>query len=100
MENGVSPLHIACQNNNKSIVQLLLNNGADINLCTKAGLSPLHIACQIKKDLIVKLLLSKTASVHSGSKSSNNTGDFDSNNDQSFFDMMGDLIVSPTIPMH
>lgn len=81
MENGVSPLHIACQNNNKSIVQLLLNNGADINLCTKAGLSPLYIARQTKNDLIVNLLLSKTASVHLGS----NTGDSDSNKDQSFF---------------
>nr|XP_034330481.1 uncharacterized protein LOC105323896 [Crassostrea gigas] len=39
-------------------VQLLLSNGADINLCNKNGATPLYIACQNGHDSTIQLLLS------------------------------------------
>ena len=35
-----------CGNNNKNIVQILLNKGAEVNLCTTTRVVPLFVACQ------------------------------------------------------
>lgn len=35
------PLFITCQNGHESIVELLLNNGVDFNLCDETGVRPL-----------------------------------------------------------
>lgn len=43
------------------MVQLLLNNGADINSSEKNSVSPLYIACYNRHDSTVKLLLSNGA---------------------------------------
>ncbi|XP_065941837.1 serine/threonine-protein phosphatase 6 regulatory ankyrin repeat subunit B-like [Magallana gigas] len=64
MENGASPLYIACQEGHNNIVDLLVSNGADINLCTKNGASPLLIACEEEHDDIVQNLLSKGANIN------------------------------------
>eukprot|EP00105_Crassostrea_gigas_P036826 XP_019920974.1 PREDICTED: uncharacterized protein LOC105323896 [Crassostrea gigas] len=45
-------------------VQLLLSNGADINLCNEDGYSPLYIACQTGHDSTVQLLLSNGADIN------------------------------------
>ncbi|XP_052680244.1 uncharacterized protein LOC128161019 [Crassostrea angulata] len=45
-------------------VQLLLNNGADINLCKNDGASPLLLACQGGHDSTVQLLLSNGADIN------------------------------------
>eukprot|EP00105_Crassostrea_gigas_P044629 XP_019928777.1 PREDICTED: ankyrin-1-like [Crassostrea gigas] len=47
--------------NRRGMIQLLLSNGACINLCKENGASPLYIACQSGNDDIVQLLLSNGA---------------------------------------
>lgn len=44
-------------------VQILLSNGADINLCTESGVSPLYIACYNGHKSTVRLLLSNAAEI-------------------------------------
>ncbi|XP_065926160.1 uncharacterized protein [Magallana gigas] len=69
MENGASPLFIACQSGHDSTVQLLLTNGADINLCMENGASPLFIACHNGQDRTVQLLVSNGANINLYKKS-------------------------------
>lgn len=40
------------KNGHNSTLQLLLNNGADFNVCMNDGASPLFIACQKGDDTI------------------------------------------------
>lgn len=47
---------MACKNGDDSIVKCLLENGADINLCTKDGRSPSYIAHQYGHQSTVRLL--------------------------------------------
>nr|XP_034330656.1 uncharacterized protein LOC105344498 isoform X23 [Crassostrea gigas]XP_034330657.1 uncharacterized protein LOC105344498 isoform X23 [Crassostrea gigas] len=77
---GLTPLMLAAGNNIREnddynhretgaerrdkTVQLLLSNGADINLCKKDGTSPLFIACQNGHDSTVQLLLSNGADIN------------------------------------
>ncbi|XP_062593543.1 ankyrin-1-like [Saccostrea cucullata] len=63
-ENRDSPLSMACYRGRDSTVQLLLNNGADINLCEKNGASPLHVACHDGHDSTVQLLLNNGADIN------------------------------------
>lgn len=63
MKNGDSPLHAACLNKHYSIVQLLMNNGADVNLCKRYSESPLFIACRKGHDSIVQSLLKNGANI-------------------------------------
>lgn len=63
MKNGDSPLHAACLNKHYSIVQLLMNNGADVNLCKRYSESPLFIACRKGHDSIVRSLLKNGANI-------------------------------------
>ncbi|XP_062579112.1 serine/threonine-protein phosphatase 6 regulatory ankyrin repeat subunit B-like [Saccostrea cucullata] len=58
------PLYVACHNGHESTVQLLLNNGADINLCDNEGASPLYIACFKGHDRTVQLLLNNGADIN------------------------------------
>lgn len=57
MRNRANPLNITCQNGYDNTVQLLLCNGADLNLCNVNGASPLYIACQSGHDSTEQLLL-------------------------------------------
>ncbi|CAB1343352.1 unnamed protein product [Coregonus sp. 'balchen'] len=41
-----TPLHFAALNGNRSIVNLLLSNGADPNLTCDAGMTAFHLACR------------------------------------------------------
>ncbi|XP_065938638.1 uncharacterized protein [Magallana gigas] len=76
---GWTPLMLAAGNNTENrnynhresgaerrnkTVQLLLRNGADINLCNKRGASPLYIGCQNGHDSTVQLLLKNGADIN------------------------------------
>ncbi len=57
------PLHLACMKGHESIVSLLLENGAYVNVKAKDGSTPLHCACENRygKDAVISLLLEKGA---------------------------------------
>jgi ankyrin repeat protein len=40
--NGDTPLHIACYNGHTEVVELLLNNNADIDVTSASGKTPLR----------------------------------------------------------
>jgi ankyrin repeat protein len=63
-EQGETPLHIACQNNNKEIIEILLaRNDIDITIQKKDGDTSLHIVCKIGNQEIVQKLLTRDASI-------------------------------------
>ena len=59
---GNTLLHIACAEGNIVIVELLLNNGADILKPDRNGDAPIHIACRFGRLSILKILLGCTKS--------------------------------------
>ncbi|XP_070544830.1 ankyrin repeat and SOCS box protein 4-like [Ptychodera flava] len=65
-QNHNSALHIACRSPSNSVmcVELLLSNGAIVNLPDSEGYVPLHIAVQYSKPDVVKLLLQSGADVN------------------------------------
>jgi len=54
---GFTSLHVAAQNNYKNIVELLLANGADVNVKTGKGVTALHFSAQAGYVNITQLLL-------------------------------------------
>lgn len=56
-ESGMTPLHYACQNGNKKIVDLLIDLGANINSVDKKGNSCLHYAVYSGNESLVKKLV-------------------------------------------
>ena len=60
------PLHMACTHecDNLTIVQMLLDAGADTNAQDFVGVSALHLACTSGNVMVVELLLSRNAGVH------------------------------------
>ena len=70
---GLSPLHVAVIKGNVEVTELLINEGADIELKdSQYGSSPLLHACQNGRVNIVKLLIEKGANVKSESTSGTN----------------------------
>lgn len=59
-----SSLVTSCEKGYHDIVQLLLENGADINLCMDDRRSPLYIACIEGLDKIGNRLLRHGADIH------------------------------------
>ena len=57
--NGNSPLHLACAGQNKAVVQLLLDHGANITAANNKGENPVHTAAQCESVEIMELLLDK-----------------------------------------
>ena len=51
------PLHHAVESNNKSVVELLLKNGANIEVRDFVNRTPLHLAAEKNLISIVKILL-------------------------------------------
>jgi serine/threonine-protein phosphatase 6 regulatory ankyrin repeat subunit B len=65
MDDGASPLYIACQKGHLDIVEKLLYNvNTDVNKCIECGRSPLYIACQNGHVNIVKIILKKGADIY------------------------------------
>lgn len=62
---GITPLHWAT----KSVAQLLLDRGADVNAKSKLGLTPLHEAARRNRKEVVALLLGRGADIDAADKS-------------------------------
>lgn len=62
---GLSPLIVACERNLPSIVELLLNHGADASTRDKRGRSPLAVAAFCGCNDVVVFLLSRVIAVES-----------------------------------
>uniref|UniRef100_A0A670Z995 Ankyrin 1 n=1 Tax=Pseudonaja textilis TaxID=8673 RepID=A0A670Z995_PSETE len=62
LQNGFTPLHIACKKNHIRVMELLLKTGASIDAVTESGLTPLHVASFMGNLSIVKILLQRGAS--------------------------------------
>ncbi|XP_052090223.1 uncharacterized protein LOC127726811 [Mytilus californianus] len=60
---GESPLLVTAQEGHKEVMELLLDNKADINKCEKNEISPLYIACYKNRTEIVKILLAHNANI-------------------------------------
>jgi len=56
-----TPLHSAAQRGHKEIVELLLANGADVNVTNRWGQTPLHYAVVFRHEEVVKALLNAGA---------------------------------------
>ena len=61
---GWTPLHNAVDSDDKEIVELLVNNGADVNATHNGGGTPLHWAARKGHKQIVELLIANGANVN------------------------------------
>ncbi|KAL0211526.1 hypothetical protein RCL1_005152 [Eukaryota sp. TZLM3-RCL] len=59
-----SLLHIACKEGRTAIVELLCENGQDVNVRDAEGATPLHISCLFNRAACVKVLLKYGAETH------------------------------------
>ena len=60
---GTRPLHVACKNGHAAVVELLIDNKADVNRRCVGG-SPLYIACENGHLEVVDLLIKRNADVN------------------------------------
>ena len=58
-KDGMTPLHIACQNGHTKIAGLLLDRGTDIYHKNAEGSTPLDLAVKARRNETVRHLLSK-----------------------------------------
>ena len=61
---GWTPLNYAVMSGEKEAVEVLIDNGADVNVKDKYGSTPLHDASLGKHNEVVELLISKGADVN------------------------------------
>ncbi|MCP4408594.1 MAG: ankyrin repeat domain-containing protein, partial [Gammaproteobacteria bacterium] len=65
---GETPLHLAIHTAQPTMVQLLLDNGADPGLCSlRQGYTPLHLAGRLGETAIVRMLIYRGANINAGS---------------------------------
>lgn len=60
----IASLHAAASNGHKEIVEILLANGANINILNKFSCTPIYFAAALGYTEIVKLLLEKGANIN------------------------------------
>jgi len=58
---GNNLLHVACQNNNRRIVKMLVKNGVKVDAQNDAGNTPLHYCCQYSFMQLADFLISSGA---------------------------------------
>ncbi|MDN5247985.1 MAG: ankyrin repeat domain-containing protein [Wolbachia endosymbiont of Tyrophagus putrescentiae] len=63
-EDKLAPLHLAAGSGSTSVVKLLIEKGAKVNLQNKNGRTPLHLAAGSGGTSVVKLLIEKEAKVN------------------------------------
>lgn len=62
---GETPLHWACKSNApKSLIELLLQRGADLTVRDKEQQTPLYEACRVGNEAVVRLFLENGADIH------------------------------------
>ena len=62
--NGWSAMQLACMNNNKRVVELLVESGASVNITNKYGRTPLHTAAENGYPSICAYLIEHGADVN------------------------------------
>ena len=68
---GKKPLHIAAEGGNKEIVEILINNGANINAKDEYGETPLMSACKMGRNEVADFLIKNGANVNEKSNLGN-----------------------------
>jgi ankyrin repeat protein len=61
--NGRIPLHLACQEGHESVVKVLLESGADVDVADICRKTPLHFACQEGHESVIKMLVENGADI-------------------------------------
>lgn len=67
-QGGLTPIHVAVQDDNEEMVDLLLKKGADVNARTSWGATPLHLAARQGSRAVMDLLITKGADVNADTK--------------------------------
>lgn len=62
--NDSTALMVACENNKKKLIELLIKNGADVNYSTKIKRTALYEACEKLNLEIIKLLIENKADIN------------------------------------
>jgi ankyrin repeat protein len=62
LQNGFTPLHIACKKNRVKVMELLVKYGASVQAVTESGLTPIHVSAFMGHLNMVLLLLQNGAS--------------------------------------
>lgn len=62
-EDKLTPLHIACDNGNITIIELLLRHGSPIDASGRHGWRPIHVACMRGHVKAVEILVKQSASL-------------------------------------
>jgi hypothetical protein len=61
---GATPMYVAAKHNSISVLQDLIDLGADLNIADKNGYLPLHIACYYGNHGVIKLLYEQGSSLN------------------------------------
>jgi cytohesin len=61
---GLTPLHLAAVKGYRTVAELLLSHGAEVNAKNKDGFTPLHVAAFEGHKDVVKMLLANKAEVN------------------------------------
>ncbi len=59
-----TPLYLATQNGHEKVVEILVNNGSNVNLPNKRGVVPLHVASQNGLEKVVEILVNSGSNVN------------------------------------
>lgn len=68
LQNGLTPMHLAAQEDKVPVAEVLVKYGAEIDPQTKAGYTPLHTACHFGQINMIRFLLEQGASVNNTTK--------------------------------
>ncbi|XP_053731295.1 ankyrin-3-like isoform X4 [Synchiropus splendidus] len=63
LQSGLTPLHLAAQENKVNVAEVLLNHRADVNVRTMTGYTPLHVAAHYGNAKMANFLLQNNAMV-------------------------------------
>ena len=71
LKSGLTPLHIACYNDNLEMIKILLEGGANINEVDNKGNTPLSFLVKYGKDKLIKFLKENGADINKKNNSKN-----------------------------